>query len=401
MLARPFAADGQLSSTGAWTGASSPGTAAPLVAERAAAESAGMPSGPVLLITCDDQLLDDLLRLAAAAGTGLEVAHDTTSALRAWAGAALVLVGADLAGTLAAQDPPRRELVYVVGVAPLADGLFRSALGAGAAGVVELPAAETWLVEQLTDATDAAGGRRVRHGDLVGVVGGSGGVGATTLACALALVSARREAAALVDLDPLGPGTDRVVGLDGAAGVHWDELVGSRGRLGSRSLRSALPEKDGLVVLTWAPGPAAPLQPAAVREVLSAAQRGNDRVVLDLPRALDEIAAEAATRCDRLLLVVEPTVAGVAAAARVTALLRPLNDRIGLVLRRRAGTVPAPEVVTALGLPLVAEAPHHRRLAEHVDLGLGPVHAGRSALARCVETVLGPVGRHDGLVRTR
>ena len=41
-------------------------------------------TSPALLITRDDLLLEDLLRLAAAAGTTLDVAHDTTAALRGW-----------------------------------------------------------------------------------------------------------------------------------------------------------------------------------------------------------------------------------------------------------------------------------------------------------------------------
>jgi len=65
-----------------------------------------MTSAPALVITRDDLLLDDLLRLAAAAGVSLDVAHDTTSALRGWSAAAVVLVGTDLAGRVAEQRPP-------------------------------------------------------------------------------------------------------------------------------------------------------------------------------------------------------------------------------------------------------------------------------------------------------
>ena len=47
-------------------------------------------TSPALLITRDDLLLEDLLRLAAAAGTTLDVAHDTTAALRGWGAASVV-----------------------------------------------------------------------------------------------------------------------------------------------------------------------------------------------------------------------------------------------------------------------------------------------------------------------
>ncbi|MEP7089979.1 MAG: septum site-determining protein Ssd [Nocardioidaceae bacterium] len=351
-----------------------------------------MTPAPALLITRDELLVGDVLRLAAAAGVALDVARDTLSGLRGWSAASVVLLGADLAALVAEQRPPRRDQVHVLGRLPAEDGLFRSALGAGALDVVELPSADTWLVELLTDAADAAAGGRGGRAHTIGVVGGCGGAGATTFACALAMVASGERATLLVDLDPLGPGVDRVVGLDEVRGVRWDALVSTRGRLGSRSLRSALPAKDALAVLTWEVGPPVVLDPAAVREVLSAAQRGNDVVVVDLPRSLDEATAEVVSRCDRVLVVTVPTVPGVAAAGKVAAVLGPLNDRLGLVVRTGGTAAPTDQVVAALGLPLVVEVRRQRRLAEHVDLGLGPVHGRRSPMARAARVALAAGG---------
>ena len=136
---------------------------------------------------------------------------------------------------------------------------------------------------------------------------------------------------------------------------RWDALVGSHGRLGSRSLRAALPHRDGLAVLTWPVGPPVDLDPTTVREVLSAAQRGHDVVVADLPRHLDPVSLEVASRCDRVLLVAEPSVAGVASAGKVAAGLRPVNDDLGVVVRVGGAAVPAGHVADILELPLVAE----------------------------------------------
>jgi Flp pilus assembly CpaE family ATPase len=116
--------------------------------------------------------------------------------------------------------------------------------------------------------------------------------------------------------------------------------------------------------------------------VLSAARRGNDVVVVDVPRALDDVTAEVVTRCDQVLLVVEPSLPGIAAASRMTGVLRPLNDRLGLVVRRSRAAVSSDQVASVLGAPVVVEVAHQRRLGEHVQLGLGPVHATRSSLAR-------------------
>ncbi len=55
----------------------------------------------------------------------------------------------------------------------------------------------------------------------------------------------------------------------------------------------------------------------------------------------------------------------------------------------------------ALGLDLLVEVPEQRRLAEHLDLGLGPVHGRRSGLARAARSVLAAgapavAAAHDG-----
>jgi secretion/DNA translocation related CpaE-like protein len=355
-----------------------------LVDARTAPHSRTMTTAPTLLVTHDEELLDDVLRLAAAAGATLEVAHDTGAALRGWSSAAAVLIGADLAPRLAAHAPPRRDHVHVVGRGPLPDDIFRAALGAGALDVVELPAGETWLVELLTDLTDGAARRALT----VGVVAGSGGAGATTFACALAVTAASGAPALLLDLDPLGPGVDRVLGCDQPDGVRWEVLIASSGRLGSRSLRAALPHYGGLAVLTWSDGSTVDLEVDSVREVLSAARRGNDIVVADLPRRADPVTAEVVSRLDRVLLLTGAGVPAVAAAGKVAARLRELNRSIGLVVRTGSATLAPDQVAEALGLPLVADMASQRRLSEQVELGLGPVRSRRSPLARAAGTVL-------------
>jgi secretion/DNA translocation related CpaE-like protein len=354
------------------------------VDDRAASQAAFMNAAPVLLITRDDLLLDDLLRLAAAAGVELDVVHDTTSALRAWAGAAAVLVGADQADAVALARPPRRDQVHVLSRGAPPDGLFRAALAAGAQDVVELPAAEVWVVELLTDVMDGAS----RAAWTLGVVPGSGGAGGTTFACALAVTAARRESTLLLDLDPLGPGVARVVGLDDSEGVRWDALLAASGRLGSRALREALPRRGRLSVLGWGTGPSGALEAGSVREVLSAARRGHDVVVVDLPRVLGDAAAEVAAHCDQVLVVSGATVPAVASAAKVAAQLRELNGRLGAVVCKGTASLPADQVARALGLPLVAQLGRQRRLAEDIDLGLGPVRSSRSRLARAAHSVL-------------
>lgn len=345
-----------------------------------------MLAATALLVTRNEALLEDLLRLAAAAGVILDVAHDSAAAMRAWSSASVVLVGADELAAVASRQPVRREQVHVVAAGPVPDELFRAALAVGAENVAELPAAESWVVELLTDIADGGAKKALT----VGVVGGSGGAGATTFAAALALTAtAVGGPGLLIDADPLGGGIDRVVGLEDLEGIRWDSLVQASGRFSSRSLREALPQKDGLAVLTWSSGPRPATDGAAVREVLSAAQRGNDTVVIDLPRYLDPVTADLLSRCHHVVLVAGLTVPAVAAASRVAAQLRESARRLHLVTRGGATTaLGAEEVSDALGVPLAVAMGHQRRLAESVDLGLGPVHSRRSPLARAARAAL-------------
>jgi secretion/DNA translocation related CpaE-like protein len=334
-----------------------------------------------LFVTRDHSLLDQLLRLAAAAGITPDVAPDTGAALRLWPAAPLVLVGADAAAELAAISPARRPGVHVVAWGPVPDEMFRATVALGGESVAQLPSSEAWLVEALTDLGDP----QRAAGTVVGVTGGSGGAGATTFACALGQLASRRGRAVVIDADPLGPGVDRVLGLEDRDGVRWDGLCHTTGRLSARSLREAMPRREDLAALTWRAGATGTLQAFAVREVLSAAQRGHDFVVVDLPRSSDSLVDELAARCDRLLVVVVPTVAGVASAARICA-RHPDPGRVRLVVR--GGGVEASAITRATRVPVLATMCDQRGLAESIDLGLGPVRSRRGALGRAADDVL-------------
>jgi secretion/DNA translocation related CpaE-like protein len=356
----------------------------------APANASGAALGP-LVLTRDPSLGAELQRLAAAAGVGLELLPDAKASPSSWLLAPLVLVGPDALLPLAAATPSRRDHVHVVSQEPLPDALFRAALAVGAESVLELPAAETWLVETLTDAGDGATGRA----NVVGVVGGCGGAGATTFAAALAAAAASDRGLAsdvrpvvLVDADRLGPGIEQVAGLDDLEGARWAQLLESAGRLGSRSLRAALPQRDRLAVLGWGPGARVGLDFQVAREVLSAAQRGSALVVVDLPRYGDLATDELVHRCDHLVLVTTLTLPAVAAAANVAARVLPITPRSHLVARGPASALDPEEVAAALGMPLAAVMSDQRRLAESIELGLGPLHARRGPLARAARAAL-------------
>lgn len=271
--------------------------------------------------------------------------------------------------------------------------MFRTALALGAENLSELPVSETWLIELLTDAGDGGGSRGVT----VGVVGGSGGAGASVFAGALGTIAARRGRTLLVDADPLGAGIDRVLGFEELDGIRWDSMMQATGRLSARSLRDALPHRAGLSVLTWPADRPATLQAFAMREVLSAGQRGHQTVILDLPRHPDGVVDEVLTRCDHVVLVSGVTVPAVASATRVAGRLPGGSTHTHLVTRGGRGGVDPSEVSRVLGVPLLAAMPDQRGLDEAVDLGRGPVHSPRGALARAARRVVDELLEPGGL----
>src|SRR3954468_6149237 len=143
---------------------------------------------PILIVSADAQLLDDLLRLAAAADAEAHVASDAVRARSAWRDAALVVAGPDLSAELADRAPPHRPGVILATSNPDGDGVYRLAVDIGAQDVAPLPDAEAWLVERMAAAAERSGSGAIG----IAVLGGRGGAGASVLSATLAGCAAGR-----------------------------------------------------------------------------------------------------------------------------------------------------------------------------------------------------------------
>ena len=339
---------------------------------------------PALLVTADPALLAAVSRLAAAAGTRLGALSDPAEAVPVWSAAAAVLVGPDVVEDLAGRVVPRRSGVHVVASGGVPDAVYRSALHLGVESVLELPAAGPWLLEALADVGEGA----AEPGRSLGVVGASGGAGASVLAAALATVASADGEVLLLDLDPLGPGQQLLVGHEDRAGTTWQDLAVSTGRLGARALRDAVPRRGRLGVLGWSGDRRAAVPHDLAAQAVSAAVRGHAWAVLDLPRSAAEDLRSLLAACDHVLVVAHARPGGLAAAVRSAHATRAVAPGAGLVVRTHRDAPPAPDVARALGLELWAELRDERRLDEHLALGLGAAHARRGPLARAAGQVL-------------
>ncbi|MEV1009787.1 septum site-determining protein Ssd [Streptomyces sp. NPDC049881] len=341
----------------------------------------------ILIFTGDEELLDRLLRLCAAVGAEPDVVRDATPPPGPWQRAPLVLLGDDraLARTDPARWPGRRPGVVLVGRDLDDHTVWERGLTLGAEQVVHLPGDEPWLVERLAEVTDPG-----RPALTVGVLGGRGGAGASTLACALAVTAARRGTrTTLLDCDSLGGGLDVLLGSETATGPRWPALVSASGRLSGRALDESLPRAHGVRLLSWDRADATPLPGEAMRSVLAAARRGGGLVVLDLPRAVDEAVAVALAHLDLGLLVVPGELRALVAARRVVATAGSRVRDLRVVARPPAARgLTADELGELLGLPLAGELPDEPGLTAAAERGDPPGAYPRGVLARFCETLL-------------
>jgi len=135
---------------------------------------------------------------------------------------------------------------------------------------------------------------------IIGVVGGSGGVGASVLTAAIAVRAAQACLRPVcLDGDRLGGGLDVTLGVEQERGVRWPDLAGARGRIDGSELLARLPSVDGVWVLSFDRARDVPLVAEIVREVLLALSAAADVIVVDLPRPDHEIFAALAPSVSR------------------------------------------------------------------------------------------------------
>jgi secretion/DNA translocation related CpaE-like protein len=344
--------------------------------------SASQPVARPLVVSADEDLLDDLLRLLAAAGAEAQVATGGPALRRAFREAPLVLLGADALASVPVRGSPRRPGVVVVARRELSPDEWSTAVEIGAERVAVLPADETWVLRRATAAVRVP----VERGRLVAVTGRCGGAGASTVAAAVALGAAPRVL--LVDGDAGGGGLDLVLGAERAEGLRWPELTGLRGRVAGDALLAALPESAGVHVLAADRRSSAEVPAEALAAVVEAGLADGCTVVLDVPRGAGPDPGLLPDDPDLALLVVPARLRAATAARLLVEGEGSAWSRAQLVVRPVAGGLSTAEVVGLVGRPLLARLPHDRAAVARGERGEPPAIAGRAPLAPVVRRVL-------------
>ena len=304
-----------------------------------------------LLCTADDAIAAAVSAAGAAVQRSVVRVGDAEALIGRWREARVVLVGADLAVLAGRLSLPSRQGVYVLADASSPASSLSASVPLGA-GTIVLPEGGGWLADVLAGRT-----RTTQPTSRISVLGGSGGVGASTLAVGLACAGTALGATALVDLDALGGGVDLLLGAERVPGWRWDRLRAARGQIGE--LSSQVPAAAGVSLVSMDRGDATTVTRDAVAAVLASLARSSELVVIDVGRSLDAGAREALRGSDRTVLVCAQDVRGVAAAR---------------------------------GLPLLGTVPHDGALVPAAERGVPPDRAAGRAWLRACASVLAALG---------
>ena len=230
---------------------------------------------------------------------------------------------------------------------------------------------------------------------VVGVVGASGGVGTSCLACALAVRSALAgDLVGCADATPGGGGIDALFDAESRPGARWPDLAQARGRVDGAALVRHLPAAAaGVRVLSARPDAhegsrpdahegsrpdaheahpdALGADPAPVLQALAVAV---DTLILDLGTPWSGGALAGIEACDDVVLVVGSGVPALARAAGAAALVRDAaRGRAWLAQRAPRGCADLAELVAdRLELPLLGLVLDDPRLDDALARGVVP-----------------------------
>jgi secretion/DNA translocation related CpaE-like protein len=240
---------------------------------------------------------------------------------------------------------------------------------------------------ELSNAADACRDED-RRGAVVGVIAGRGGAGASVFATALAQSATGVCDALLIDADPWGGGIDLVLGCEDETGLRWPELALQGGRLNYPALRDALPQRDGVTVLSGS-RIGSEIEATPLGAVIDAGSRGGATVICDLPRRSTGAVETVLDAADLVVVVAPADVRSCAAAAALTPWLSAANPNAGVVVRGPSpGGLGAAEVARIVGLPLLAAMRAQPGVADSLERG-GLQLRRRSPLAAAARRVLG------------
>jgi pilus assembly protein CpaE len=262
---------------------------------------------------------------------------------------------------------------------------MRMAMKAGVSEYLEDPLDEDELIAALDRLQainmDATGQRA--QGQVIAIVSAKGGSGASFLAANLAHVMASAECrrVALIDLDlqfgslaqylDMEPEHGFMPALDMAE--HLDETAANAYMAKHASGLSLLSPLEDEIILSRD----VPLEHFG--RLIDLLKKSYDRIVIDLPRQIDELSAEVYERADRILLVTQQEIASVRDAHRLRTLINKElsipEERISMVINRydKNSIVELDDISRSLKIDkedMIIVPNSYRSVAESINVGV-------------------------------
>lgn len=338
----------------------------------------------LLLVTADSRIINVVRGIVEPLGIDVQVVGSPLIARDIWESSAFVLVGSDLAGDCVENLAPRRAHLIVVHIKEQSEGegitqpnferdIWRHAVALGAENVLELPAANFWLVDALSPFVTPEPIKGISGSNVVSVIGGSGGAGASTFAVNLASIALNQGMTSVViDLDRFGGGIDLILGAEEVSGTRWPDIDPGAGRIAEDTLRAALPKVNGVTFLSQSRTASGEVTIEVIAAVVDAARRAFDLVVLDLPREHSECNALLIGQSLVTCVITRNHVRSIAASIALSQWIRKLGDQTRFVVISDSKGLGLPDVCGALGDQELTEIPFMPAMTTRADEGDPP-----------------------------
>lgn len=273
-------------------------------------------------------------------------------------------------------------------------GGLRRAIRAGASGFYLWPAEREELANAAARIAPTTEETTTKPASVVAVYAPRGGAGSTFVATHLAAALAKHGGrTVLIDLDARFADVSPSIGVPVEADARTiADLLPLADELGPRHIEEVLWEHDAGFSALLAPAGPLPIRHLAetYRAAISAVRRCCDDVVLDVPRAFDEVATTGLEHADRVLIVLGLDVLSFRDARRAIE-ATGIEDRCDFVVNRAGRSEIAPrDVERVFGKPPLVVIPSHRTVTSARDRGRlvplrGRVGRGLERLARLLK----------------
>ncbi|MDR1033438.1 MAG: hypothetical protein LBL41_01525 [Bifidobacteriaceae bacterium] len=235
---------------------------------------------------------------------------------------------------------------------------------------------------------------------VAGIVGATGGIGASSLTVSLAKRAAELGFNAIVvDLQVARP-IDFLCGAESEEGLRWQDLNNVEGEIDAMALKDRLVVKNGISILTNQFDSPEPARQVSVVSVIKALRFVADFIFVDLPKEyLAVSSSEVAKLLDNLIILTARNLEGVVAASALRN-LQSVGEKnkkqiklVTLYDKKNAGNMSLTKTKTYIGdyftLDLEYDAKIKKQLSE-VTTQFGK----KTKYRKCIDTILNEVSRN-------